>query len=120
MSIYSYSQSIARPICPVTMRLTSLLLASLIAAFAASPARAQLRLADALRAAGDRSARDAQAIAPLHGILPSARVEASIVRTDDPVGAFGTELRQRRIAQADFDPSRLNFPALTRSEEHTA
>jgi outer membrane protein TolC len=104
------------------MRLTSLLLVSLITAVAARPARAQLRLADALRAAdtravanrvaaGDRSARDAQAIAPLHGILPSARVEASIVRTDDPIGAFGTELRQRRIAQADFDPSRLNFPA---------
>src|ERR1035437_2960657 len=122
MSVYSYSQTIARLTNPVTMRLPSLLLGSLIAAVAASPARAQLRLADALRAAdtravanrvaaGDRSARDAQAIAPLHGILPSARVEASIVRTDDPIGAFGTELRQRRIAQADFDPSRLNFPA---------
>lgn len=104
------------------MRLTPLFLIPLIAAVTARPARAQLRLADALRAAdtravanrvaaGDRSARDAQAIAPLHGILPSARVEASIVRTDDPIGAFGTELRQRRIAQADFDPSRLNFPA---------
>jgi outer membrane protein TolC len=122
MSVYSYSQSIARLTSPVTMRLTLFLLGSLVAAFAARPARAQLSLADALRAAdtravanrmaaGDRSARDAQAIAPLHGILPSARVEASIVRTDDPIGAFGTELRQRRIAQADFDPSRLNFPA---------
>jgi len=104
------------------MRLTPLLLGSLTVALAAGPARGQIRLADALRAAdaaavanriaaGDRSARDAQALAPLRGILPTARVEAAVVRTSDPIGAFGTTLRQRRITQADFDPSRLNFPA---------
>jgi outer membrane protein len=104
------------------MRFTPLLLVPLIAAVTAGPAHAQLRLADALRAAdagafanrvasGDRSARDAQTIAPLHGILPSARVEASVVRTDDPIGAFGTELRQRRVTPADFAPAQLNFPA---------
>ena len=101
------------------MRIAALLLLPLLAA--GRPAAAQLRLADALRtadtravanriAAADRAARDAQAIAPLRAILPSARVEASIVRTDDPIGAFGTELRQRRIAPSDFDPARLNFP----------
>ena len=104
------------------MRLAPLLCLPLAAALTAVPARAQLRLSDALRAAdagavanrvaeGDRAARDAQAIAPLHGILPSARVEASLLRTTDPVAAFGTELRQRRITQADFDPALLNFPA---------
>ena len=104
------------------MRLAPLLCLPLAAALAAAPARAQLRLADALRAAdahavanriadGDRAARDAQAIAPLRGILPSARVEANVVRTTDPVAVFGTELRQRRIAQANFDPALLNFPA---------
>lgn len=104
------------------MRLAPLLCLPLAAALAASPARAQLRLADALRAAdahavanrvseGERAARDAQAVAPLRGILPSARVEASLVRTNDPVAAFGTELRQRRITQADFDPALLNFPS---------
>lgn len=104
------------------MRLPPLFLVPLAIALAATPARAQLRLADALRAAdaaavanrvaaGDRSARDAQALAPLRGILPSARVEASVVRTSDPIGAFGTALRQRRITAADFDPARLNFPS---------
>lgn len=104
------------------MRLAPLLYLPLAAALTAVPARAQLRLADALRAAdagavanrvadGDRAARDAQAIAPLHGILPSARVEASLIRTTDPVAAFGTQLRQRRITQADFDPALLNFPS---------
>ena len=104
------------------MRLSTLFLIPALAAVAATPARAQIRLADALRAAdvravgnrvaaGDRAARDAQALAPLRGILPAARVEAGIVRTDDPIGAFGTELRQRRISPADFDPARLNFPS---------
>ena len=104
------------------MRLAPLLYLPLAAALTAVPARAQLRLADALRAAdagavanrvadGDRAARDAQTITPLHGILPSARVEASLIRTTDPVAAFGTQLRQRRITQADFDPALLNFPS---------
>jgi outer membrane protein TolC len=102
------------------MRLAPLLFFASLTAV--RPADAQIRLADALSAAdahavanrvaaGDRGVRDAQAIAPLHGILPSARAEAGVVRTNDPIGAFGTELRQRRIAQSDFDPARLNFPA---------
>ncbi|MEP7344724.1 MAG: TolC family protein [Gemmatimonadaceae bacterium] len=84
-------------------------------------ALAQLTLAAAMHQA-DRSAfanriaggaaaeRRAQALAPLKGILPSMHVEAGYVRTTDPIGAFGATLRQRTITQADFDPSRLNYP----------
>jgi outer membrane protein TolC len=83
---------------------------------------AQLTLAAAMHQA-DRSAfgnriaggaaaeKRAQALAPLKGILPSIHVEAGYVRTTDPIGAFGSTLRQRTITQADFDPSRLNYPA---------
>ena len=85
------------------------------------PAAAQLTLAGALRradraafgnrvAAGATAEKQAQALAPLKGILPSVRVEAGYVRTTDPIGAFGSTLRQRTITQADFDPSRLNYP----------
>lgn len=84
-------------------------------------AGAQLTLADALRQA-DRSAygnriasaetaqRGAQSIAPLKGILPTARLEGGYVRTTDPIGVFGSTLRQRAITQANFDPQRLNYP----------
>jgi outer membrane protein TolC len=86
------------------------------------PLGAQLTLRDALaradaqayanRIAGAAAdAQAGQALAPYRGILPSVRVEAGFVRTTDPIGAFGTTLRQRRIAAADFDPARLNFPA---------
>lgn len=82
---------------------------------------AQLTLASAIHQA-DRSAfanriagaagaeKRAQALATLKGILPSLRVEAGYVRTTDPIGAFGSTLRQRTITQADFEPSRLNYP----------
>ena len=94
---------------------------ALVAALAA-PAHGQLQLADALRhadsaavpnraAAARRAESAALALTPLHGILPSVRAEAGVVRTNDPVGAFGTILRQRRITAADFDPARLNHPA---------
>jgi outer membrane protein TolC len=84
-------------------------------------AAAQLTLAAAMHQA-DRSAfanrlagsavaeKRAQALAPLKGILPSIHVEAGYARTTDPIGAFGSTLRQRTITQADFDPSRLNYP----------
>ncbi|MCA0374917.1 MAG: TolC family protein [Gemmatimonadetes bacterium] len=48
---------------------------------------------------------------PLRGVLPSARVESGVVRTTDPIGAFGTLLRQRGVTPAAFDPARLNDPA---------
>lgn len=64
--------------------------------------RAAVSIADADRA---------QATAPLQGILPSARVETGFMRTTDPIGAFGTTLRQRAVTPAAFDPALLNFPA---------
>ena len=89
---------------------------------AAPAARAQLSLRQALQeadrgayanraAAGTADAVRAQRLAPLKGILPSARLEAGYVRTTDPVGAFGTTLRQRAVTPAAFDPQRLNYPA---------
>ena len=46
----------------------------------------------------------------MRGILPSFRAEGGFVRTTDPIGVFGATLRQRRIAAANFDPARLNYP----------
>jgi hypothetical protein len=60
-----------------------------------------------------RAARDESAAAQLgawRAILPTIRVDAGVLRTTDPVGAFGTTLRQQRITAGDFDPARLNFP----------
>jgi outer membrane protein len=85
-------------------------------------AQAQLTLRDALSegdraayanraAAGTAAADRARILAPLKGIVPSARLEAGLVRTTDPIGAFGTLLRQREVTPAAFDPARLNFPA---------
>ncbi|MDX2185128.1 MAG: hypothetical protein SFW08_14215, partial [Gemmatimonadaceae bacterium] len=61
------------------------------------------------RAAAD--AAQARTLAPTAGIAPSARVELAAVRTTDPIGAFGTTLRQRGVTPAAFDPNALNFPA---------
>ncbi|MCC6318455.1 MAG: TolC family protein [Gemmatimonadaceae bacterium] len=79
-------------------------------------------LAEALRRADEagfanRRARAAVAtqraatIAALRGVLPTMRIEAGIARTTDPIGAFGTLLRQRAITQQDFEPTRLNYPS---------
>ncbi|MDQ8159864.1 MAG: TolC family protein [Gemmatimonadota bacterium] len=87
-----------------------------------APAAPVLSLADALgeadryafgnRVATATSAADrARARLPLKGILPSARIEAGVIRTTDPIGAFGTTLRQRLVTPAAFDPARLNNPA---------
>ncbi|MDZ7630129.1 MAG: TolC family protein [Gemmatimonadaceae bacterium] len=62
-------------------------------------------------ATASTTADRARAAAPLKGILPSMRVEAGAIRTTDPIGAFGTLLRQRQVTQAAFDPARLNDPA---------
>lgn len=89
---------------------------------ALASAQAPLTLADALQAAqsaafANRAAQSAvdvtraQARAAQRGVLPAVRLEAAFLRTTDPVGAFGTTLRQQRITPADFDPNRLNFPA---------
>jgi outer membrane protein TolC len=89
---------------------------------AAPAAHAQLTLREVLHeadrgayanraAAGTADAARAGRLAPLKGILPSARLEAGYVRTTDPIGAFGTTLRQRAVTPAAFDPQRLNYPA---------
>ena len=100
------------------------LLAAVAGATALLPgaAAAQLTLSQALQEAdrgayanrmarGTADADRARALAPLQGILPSARIEAGFVRTTDPIGAFGTTLRQRAITQAAFDPTSLNYPS---------
>ncbi|MBV6522860.1 MAG: hypothetical protein MNPFHGCM_03010 [Gemmatimonadaceae bacterium] len=69
------------------------------------------RSAYAVRAAqGAADAQRAQSTATLRAFLPSIRADAGLVKTTDPIGAFGNTLRQRIITQADFDPARLNFP----------
>ena len=65
-----------------------------------------IRIAEAATSEARATAR-----LPLRGILPSARLEAGVIRTTDPIGAFGAALRQRRITPAAFDPDRLNTPA---------
>ena len=95
-------------------------LAALLA-FTARVASGQLPLADALRladqtgfsnraAAGSTLAHHGATLGALRGILPSVRFDAGYVRTTDPVGAFGTTLRQRATTAADFEPVRLNHP----------
>lgn len=43
-------------------------------------------------------------------LFPNVQATAGAVRTDDPVGVFGTKLRQRRFAAEDFDIAALNDP----------
>jgi outer membrane protein len=104
--------------------MNQLLIALMVAAAASSTAAragAQLTLGEAMRqadrfaygnriAAGATAAQAARTLSPLKGILPTVRFEAGYVRTTDPVGVFGSSLRQRTITQADFDPLRLNYP----------
>jgi outer membrane protein TolC len=60
------------------------------------------------RAAGD--ARASAAAVSLRGVLPALRLEGGYVRTTDPLGAFGSLLRQRAVTPEAFDPARLNRP----------
>jgi outer membrane protein TolC len=70
------------------------------------------RAAFAIRSArGEAEVAAAASTAALRGILPSMRFEGGYARTTDPIGAFGTTMRQRRLDAADFDPARLNHPA---------
>ncbi|MBL0939176.1 MAG: TolC family protein [Gemmatimonadaceae bacterium] len=106
------------------MRTSTLLVGSLLLAGhnALAQPPAPFRLADAIaeadrhafanrQAIADTDAERARAALPLKGVLPSARVEAGFVRTTDPIGAFGTLLRQRAVTLTAFDPARLNYPA---------
>lgn len=124
-------RSLLRRLLPTTVIVVGVGAASFVAlaplvAQSAAPATATpaapLTLRDAVARADARAyanriatasadAQSAQAIAPYRGILPTLRAEAGIVRTTDPIAAFGTKLRQRAITAADFNPASLNFPA---------
>jgi len=109
------------------MRYLALLLLALSgAALAVRPlgAQAPLTLRQALEradsgayanraAAGESKARSGAALAPLEGILPTARFEGGYARTTDPLGAFGFTLRQRAVTPASFAPAVLNDPPAT-------
>lgn len=82
---------------------------------------AQLSLEEALRRAArdgypariaeaQAGALEGQAALTLRGVLPTIRVEGGYVRTTDPLGAFGSTLRQRAVTPEAFEPSRLNYP----------
>lgn len=57
------------------------------------------------------SAEGARSLGALQGTLPTFRVEGGWVRTTDPLGAFGSLLRQRAVTPAAFAPAGLNFPS---------
>ncbi|MBR9991207.1 MAG: TolC family protein, partial [Gemmatimonadetes bacterium] len=63
--------------------------------------------------AGEAAAQAGEGLGAFRGILPTVRLEGGYARTTDPIGAFGTTLRQRAITAADFDPARLNHPDAT-------
>lgn len=95
---------------------------AILAVPAAGSAQTPLTLEEALRRAepaayanriakAQSDAESARVLETYRGVLPSVRVEAGWARTTDPIGVFGTTLRQRSITQADFDPARLNHPA---------
>jgi len=46
------------------------------------------------------------------GFLPTVRAEVGAGATDEPLGAFGTRLGQRRVSMQSFDPATLNDPKL--------
>ncbi|HEX6051521.1 MAG TPA: TolC family protein [Gemmatimonadaceae bacterium] len=105
----------------MTTLLSRLIAFALALTVVSGRASAQLTLAEALRTAdraayanrmagANAAAADAQRLAPLRGVLPAVRLEGGYLRTTDPIGAFGTRLKQREIGESDFAPSRLNFP----------
>lgn len=96
---------------------------SLLAFAAVAPLHAQapLTLGEAFRradaaafanrvAAGNSRTQAAQVTAALQGLLPTLRAEGGVVRTDNPLAAFGYTLQQRAVSAASFNPSSLNAP----------
>ncbi len=98
-------------------------LASAVPAAAQTPVDApRLTLTEALRRAdraayanrGARAAADAQravARGALRGVLPAVGADASLLRTTDPINAFGFSLKQRGVSMASFNPALLNDPS---------
>jgi outer membrane protein TolC len=66
---------------------------------------AELSAAEARERGAAARARAARAF-----VWPSVEASAGFVRTDDPVGVFGTKLRQERFGEADFALPALNDP----------
>lgn len=106
------------------MRRSAVLAAVLLMLLPGANARAQspLTLDEAMRradegaylnriATGEAREQAGEGNRAWQGILPTLRVESGFQRTTDPIGAFGTKLRQRSITQQDFDPALLNDPA---------
>jgi outer membrane protein TolC len=62
-------------------------------------------------AEGETQARSGDKTSALAGILPTLRAEGGYTKTTDPLGTFGTILRQRAVTLAAFDPAALNHPA---------
>ena len=73
-------------------------------------ARAAVHHPAAVESRWERRGREADAFGASAVFLPRLSAELGGMRTDDPVGAFGTRLRQGRFAQADFALGALNFP----------
>ena len=84
-------------------------------------AQAPLSIQDAIRTAWTRQSglqagaamvararAEASAMGALR--LPTATLGVGLIRSDEPMTAFGTRLDQARITQMDFQPSSLNHP----------
>ena len=56
----------------------------------------------------DRAKAEADAMQDLN--LPTVTLSAGLMRTDQPMMAFGMKLNQARITQMDFNPASLNKP----------
>ena len=56
----------------------------------------------------DRAKAEAEAMRDLN--LPTLSLSAGLMRTDQPMMAFGMKLNQARITQMDFNPASLNKP----------
>ena len=72
---------------------------------------AQLRHPDVLMAEARAEAARAGSQGAGAFRYPGLSAEAGWMRSNDPVAAFGTRLRQARFGVEDFDPVRLNAPA---------
>ncbi len=75
---------------------------------AVAEARAGSADAQVARARADAARQGRRAAASF--LFPTVGAEAGMVRSDDPVAAFGGRLRQARFTQQDFDPTGLNHP----------
>lgn len=75
---------------------------------AIAEARDGSAVAEAARARAEAARQGSRAASSF--LFPTIGVEAGMVRSDDPVAAFGGRLRQGRFTQADFDPAVLNHP----------